>query len=177
MGKPEVLNHCVDIVISSTQAPSPSEGRKMYLDIQASPLASIKEDSTSLNPISPTSASQYFGDGVEEFGQWTLLLSTRCERDLRKYKRADAKRFAIIQKKFKCVKWAVCEVKELMLICARELSWGFFSDDNQKKLTGPRTEIPVFEAKMEGDTRLVYTVDCVVDEVGQVRIQHPLLLA
>ena len=58
----------------------------------------------------------------------------------------------------------------------RELSWGFFSDDNQKKLTGPRTEIPIFEAKMEGDTRLVYTVDCVVGETGQVRIQDPLLL-
>lgn len=58
-----------------------------------------------------------------------------------------------------------------MLICSRELSWGFFSDDNQKKLTGPRTEIPVFEAKMEGDTRLVYTVDCAVDETVQVRVQ------
>src|SRR5258706_4393196 len=112
MGKPEVLNHCVDIVISSTQAPSPSEGRKMYLDIQASPLASIKEDSTSLNPISPTSASQYFGDGVEEFGQWTLLFSTRCERDLRKYKLYDSKRFTIIQIKFMCVKCYECEVKD-----------------------------------------------------------------
>lgn len=68
----------------------------------------------------------------------------------------------------------MCEVKELMLICARELSWGFFSDDNQKKLTGPRTEIPIFEAKMEGDTRLVYTVDCVVDGTGRVRIREPL---
>lgn len=62
-------------------------------------------------------------------------------------------------------------VKVLALICSRELSLGFFSDDNQKKLTGPRTEIPIFEAKMEGDTRLVYTVDCVVDEIGQVRVQ------
>ena len=176
MGKPEVLNRCVDFVISSTQAFSPSEGNQTYLDIQASPLASVMEDSTSLNPISPTSASQYFGDGVEEFGQWKLLLSTRCERDLRKFKRADAKRFAIIQKKIKCVQWAVFELEELVLICARELSWGFFSDDNQKRLTGPRTEIPIFEAKMEGDTRLVYTVDCVVDEICQVRIQHPLLL-
>jgi hypothetical protein len=69
------------------------------------------------------------------------------------------------------------EVKEWMLICARELSWGFFSNDNQKKLTGPRTEIPVFEAKMEGDTRLVYTVDCVVDEAGQVRVQTPNFLS
>lgn len=118
MGKPEVLNHCVDLVNSSTQAASSSEGRKTYLDIQSSPLASIMEGSASLHPISPTSASQYFGDGIEEFGQWTLLLSTRCERDLRKFKRAGAKRFAIIQKKIKCVKWTVFEVKALMLLCA-----------------------------------------------------------
>ena len=116
MGKPEVLKHCIDIVMSSTQATSPSAGRKMYLDIPSSPLA--LEDSTSLHPISPTSASQYFGDGIEEFGHWTLLLSTRCERDLRKFKRAGAKRFAIVQKKIKCVIWAVVEFKELKLICA-----------------------------------------------------------
>jgi len=174
MGCPEVLNHCVDVVISSTQAAKPSEDRKMCLDIQTNLLVSKMEDSTSLHPINPTSPSQYFDDGVEGFGQWTLLISTRCVRDLRKYKRAGTKRFAIIQKKIKCVNLARFGVNELELICVRELSLGFFSDDNQKKLTGPRTEIPVFEAKMEGDTRLVYTVDCVVDETGQVSIQDPI---
>jgi hypothetical protein len=37
----------------------------------------------------------------------------------------------------------------------RELSNGHFSPDNQKKLTGPGTEIPIFEAKMTGDLRLI----------------------
>ena len=37
----------------------------------------------------------------------------------------------------------------------RELSQGHFSDDNQKKLTGTKTILPVYEAKMTGDTRLV----------------------
>jgi hypothetical protein len=30
-----------------------------------------------------------------------------------------------------------------------------FSADNQKRLTGPGTEVPIFEAKMTGDSRLV----------------------
>lgn len=38
---------------------------------------------------------------------------------------------------------------------SRELSHGHFSDDNHKKLTGTKTIIPVYEAKMTGDTRLV----------------------
>lgn len=65
----------------------------------------------------------------------------------------------------------------------RELSQGHFSDDNRKKLTGPKTTIPVYEAKMTGDTRLIvsqglwfsgrgtnvpqYRIDCIPDgEVG-----------
>ena len=50
-----------------------------------------------------------------------------------------------------------------------ELSHGFFSASNQKKLLGQDTDLPVFEAKMERDTRLVYTVDCVMDDSGEVR--------
>ena len=49
-----------------------------------------------------------------------------------------------------------------------ELSHGFFSASNQKKLLGQDTDLPVFEAKMERDTRLVYTVDCVMDNSGEV---------
>lgn len=62
----------------------------------------------------------------------------------------------------------------------RELSHGHFSYDNQKKLTGAKTIIPVYEAKMTGDTRLVvsrrrgisslgmltsrqYRIDCIPD--------------
>jgi len=49
-----------------------------------------------------------------------------------------------------------------------ELSQGFFSASNQKKLLGQDTDIPVFEAKMERDTRLVYTIDCTMDDSGEV---------
>jgi len=169
MGQPEVFSYCIGIITSSTQLATPSEDRETCLDTQTSPLVSVVEGSTFLHPINSTSPSQYFDDDVEGFGQWKILLSTRCAGDLRKFKRASAKRFDIIQKKIRWVKLTLFEAKLLMLICTRELSKGFFSDDNQKKLTGPKTEIPVFEAKMEGDTRLVYTVDCAVDETGQVR--------
>ncbi|KAF8955734.1 hypothetical protein BDZ97DRAFT_1926448 [Flammula alnicola] len=36
-----------------------------------------------------------------------------------------------------------------------ELSKGHFSDDNQKRLNGPNTEIPIYEAKMKRDSRLI----------------------
>jgi hypothetical protein len=54
------------------------------------------------------------------------------------------------------------------LMIPSELSFGFFSASNHKKLLGEDTDIPVFEAKMERDTRLVYTIDCVMDNSGKV---------
>lgn len=67
---------------------------------------------------------------------------------------------------------------------SRELSNGHFSSDNQKKLNGPATEIPIYEAKMTRDSRLVvseliatnnnhlrdcqYQIDCVPEYESQV---------
>lgn len=50
----------------------------------------------------------------------------------------------------------------------RELSIGFFSKSNQKRLIGNDNEVPIYEAKMTGDTRLVYTIDCVPEANGEV---------
>ncbi|KAI0809044.1 hypothetical protein BC629DRAFT_1437282 [Irpex lacteus] len=82
-------------------------------------------------------------DLVEGFGDWHILLSSRAQRDLRDARRRDAKRFIIYVKKM------------------RELSNGHFSDDNQKRLTTNDNGVPVFEAKMTGDSRLVYQIDCI----------------
>ncbi|TBU42438.1 hypothetical protein BD309DRAFT_866309 [Dichomitus squalens] len=82
-------------------------------------------------------------DSVQGFGEWRILISTRADRDLRQARRKNTKLFKIIVKKIK------------------ELSNGHFSDDNQKRLTGLDVEVPIYEAKMTGDTRLVYQVDCV----------------
>ncbi|KAJ3514932.1 hypothetical protein NLJ89_g2078 [Agrocybe chaxingu] len=80
---------------------------------------------------------------AEGFGEWRILISTRADRDLREARRKDAKFFKIIIKKIK------------------ELSNGHFSDDNQKRLNGPNTEIPIYEAKMTRDSRLIYQIDCI----------------
>lgn len=51
--------------------------------------------------IQPMKAALYFDD-VEGFGEWSILLSTRAQKDLRDYKRADGAMFRIIMKKIKC---------------------------------------------------------------------------
>ena len=51
-----------------------------------------------------------------------------------------------------CVRTAVARVDR----CDRQLSNGHFSDDNQKRLNGSSSSvIPIFEAKMQRDLRLV----------------------
>ena len=50
--------------------------------------------------IQPMKAALYFDD-VEGFGEWSILLSTRAQKDLRDYKRADRAMFRIIMKKIK----------------------------------------------------------------------------
>ena len=50
--------------------------------------------------IQPMKAALYFDD-VEGFGEWSILLSTRAQKDLRDYKRADGAMFRIIMKKMK----------------------------------------------------------------------------
>ncbi|KAI0716097.1 hypothetical protein C8T65DRAFT_606293 [Cerioporus squamosus] len=111
-----------------------------------SDLSIVGEDEPELQialpPVLPMKAALYF-DSADGFGEWRILISARADRDLRQARRRDAKTFAIFVKKIK------------------ELSKGHFSDDNQKRLTGLDVEIPIYEAKMTGDTRLVYQVDCV----------------
>lgn len=70
----------------------------------------------------------------------------------------------------------------MTLSACRHLSKGHFSDDNQKRLSKTSSKVPIYEAKMTGDTRLVvsnqayvqspaidlslclqYQVDCVAD--------------
>ncbi|KAI0369977.1 hypothetical protein BV20DRAFT_330785 [Pilatotrama ljubarskyi] len=76
-------------------------------------------------------------DGIEQYGEWPIYTSTRAQRDLRKARNEDGRKFKIILKKI------------------QELSRGHFSNDNHKMLTGPNLGIPVYEAKMSRDLRLV----------------------
>ncbi|KAI0327262.1 hypothetical protein GY45DRAFT_1428013 [Cubamyces sp. BRFM 1775] len=111
------------------------------------------DEQTSAYPlVQPMKAALYF-DSADGFGEWRILISTRADRDLRQARNKNPKLFKIIIKKIK------------------ELSRGHFSDDNQKRLTGLDVEIPIYEAKMTGDTRLVYQVDCVPEFESDVERQ------
>jgi hypothetical protein len=65
----------------------------------ADALSALTEDSTSSQHFGTPSSVKYFDDSVEGFGEWKILLSTRCEQHLRQFSRRDAKRFEIIKKK------------------------------------------------------------------------------
>ncbi|TFK22063.1 hypothetical protein FA15DRAFT_623047 [Coprinopsis marcescibilis] len=98
--------------------------------------------------VQPMRAALYF-ESAQGLGDWRILISTRADRDLRDWRRRDADMFKIIIKKIK------------------ELSQGMFSKDNQKRLNKDDVDFPIFEAKMTGDTRLVYQIDCVPEYDSQ----------
>ncbi|KAJ7805519.1 P-loop containing nucleoside triphosphate hydrolase protein, partial [Mycena olivaceomarginata] len=77
------------------------------------------------------------------FGDWDINIAPRAERNLREYSRRDRRTFILIVKKM------------------RELSNGDFSPENYIQLNGSNVEIPIYEAKVSEDLRLVYQVDCV----------------
>jgi hypothetical protein len=99
--------------------------------------------------------SALYFESAEGFGEWRILISTRADRDLRDARRRDKKFFTIIVKKIKWVGLHRQSRTFLRYSIIRELSNGHFSDDNQKWLSGPQTEIPIYEAKMTGDSRLI----------------------
>ncbi|KAI0757657.1 hypothetical protein C8Q80DRAFT_1092486 [Daedaleopsis nitida] len=105
---------------------------------------------------SPTSESQdftlYFASAAG-FGPWRLSISTRAGRDLRRARNEDAKRFDIILKKI------------------RDLSNGYFTKDNHKMLSGGKIDVPIYEAKMTRDSRLVYHIHCDLDFESKVERQ------
>jgi len=50
--------------------------------------------------IQPMGAALYF-DNIEEFGEWSIMLSTRAQKDLRDVKHADGAMFRIVMEKIK----------------------------------------------------------------------------
>ncbi|PCH33059.1 hypothetical protein WOLCODRAFT_14494 [Wolfiporia cocos MD-104 SS10] len=107
--------------------------------------------------VQPIKATLYF-NMAEDFGEWRIIVGSRAERDLRQARRKNPVLFDIIIKKMKQVD--------------AELSNGHFSADNHKPLTGPELDIPVYEAKMTGDTRLV-TAYLSFSLIGDVSLMKP----
>ncbi|KIJ60092.1 hypothetical protein HYDPIDRAFT_32519 [Hydnomerulius pinastri MD-312] len=102
--------------------------------------------------VQPMKAALYF-DNAEGFGEWRILISTDATKKLRELTKNDRKKCVIVAKKI------------------RQLSRGHFSEDNQKRLNGPDSGVPIFEAKMQRDLRLIYQVDVVPDHDGDVERQ------
>ncbi|KAI6021001.1 hypothetical protein BKA83DRAFT_14200 [Pisolithus microcarpus] len=117
--------------------------------IVVDPATAVVDTRSSAYPtVQPMKAALYF-DNADGFGEWKVLIGTNATKKLREFRRNDGKKFRIVVKKIK------------------ELSNGQFSDDNQKRLDGSRSGVPIFEAKMQRDLRLVYQVDCVPDHDGE----------
>jgi hypothetical protein len=100
--------------------------------------------------IIPSKAKQAF-DSPEGFGDWHVLMGGDAIKCLRDFRKQDQNIYSIVVKKIK------------------ELSNGFFSADNHKRLVGGDKRVHIYEAKMTGDLRLVYRIDLQNDEALKVR--------
>ncbi|CAE7089127.1 unnamed protein product [Rhizoctonia solani] len=99
--------------------------------------------------IRPLAAAKYFDEGTG-LGAWNIIVSGRAVKDLRQMQKGDSHVFGMVYKKI------------------MELSQGFFSDDNQKRLLGLDTQVPIYEAKVSRDLRIVYQIDLDTDVDAKV---------
>ncbi|KAL4069231.1 hypothetical protein J3A83DRAFT_4536273 [Scleroderma citrinum] len=90
---------------------------------------------------------------VDGFGEWQVVLSSRATKCLRELRRRDGKAIKCVLKKI------------------RQLSRGEFSGNNYKMLNGPSHGVPIYEAEIFSNLRLVYQIDCIPDDGGQVERQ------
>ncbi|PBK79871.1 hypothetical protein ARMGADRAFT_1021286 [Armillaria gallica] len=95
--------------------------------------------------VQPMKSALYF-DTADGFGDWTVVISTNADKFLRRAHKKNLSAFNAIVEKIK------------------ELSCGHFTDDNQKRLCGSATEVPVFSAKISRSLRLVYQIDIIPDD-------------
>ena len=85
-------------ILTDAQAKTATESNHQA-DNTAPAADSQTEDLTTGWTFGTPNSLKYFEDSVEGFGEWKILLSTRCEQCLRQYWRREAKRFEIVKKK------------------------------------------------------------------------------
>ncbi|KAF8686413.1 UvrD-like helicase C-terminal domain [Rhizoctonia solani] len=105
--------------------------------------------------IRPLAAAKYFDEG-SALGAWSIIISGRAVNDLRQMRKGDSHVFGMVEKKI------------------TELSQGFFSESNQKRLVGLDTEVPIYEAKVSRDIRIVYQIDLDTDVDAKIDKQSQL---
>ncbi|CAE6529326.1 unnamed protein product [Rhizoctonia solani] len=109
----------------------------------------VNEENIPQENIRTLASTTYFDDWAGR-GAWPVVIANGAVSDLRRIRKGDAHVFKMISKKIK------------------ELSQGFFSDDNQKRLVGLGTEVPIYEAKVSRDLRIVYQIDLDTDVKAKV---------
>ncbi|KAJ7671910.1 hypothetical protein B0H17DRAFT_1141332 [Mycena rosella] len=109
------------------------------------PQPSVDFPTVPYSSLQPIKFSTLYRRRATGFGDWDITIAQRAERDLREYNRRDRKTFIAIVKKM------------------RDLSNGDFSGDNYNQINDGNVELPVpiYEAKVTEELRLVYQVDCV----------------
>ncbi|KAL7417496.1 hypothetical protein BDY24DRAFT_411475 [Mrakia frigida] len=99
--------------------------------------------------IQPVRAAEYFQDVVGTLGPWMILVSSKAISFIRQV--GDSKITAIVKKKI------------------GELSRGELYGDNAKSLTDhPRGGVPIYEAKLSRDLRIVWSIDIYTDQANGV---------
>ncbi|KAF9014907.1 hypothetical protein BDQ17DRAFT_1418043 [Cyathus striatus] len=148
--RPDIASNIREMIVTSQVPPAAEIGQPAHTTDDFTETVMMKVPSAF--PALTSFRALYF-DSATGFGEWRILISTRADRDLREARRRDAKFFKVIIKKIK------------------ELSNGHFSDDNQKRLNGTDMDIPIYEAKMTRDSRLIYQVDCIPEFDSEVERQ------
>ncbi|KAI6128067.1 hypothetical protein EDD16DRAFT_170251 [Pisolithus croceorrhizus] len=100
-------------------------------------------------PLEPNLATS----DIDQFGEWTILMASSATKELFQLRRRDAK-------------MATCVLKKI-----RQLSKGEFIGNNYRVLRGPSHGIPIYQAQVLSNLRLVYQIDCALDDDGQVEHQ------
>ncbi|KAI5988945.1 hypothetical protein F5J12DRAFT_915891 [Pisolithus orientalis] len=96
-----------------------------------------------------------------------ILMASSATKDLFQLRQRNAKIAECVLKKIRQV--SLCSSENAMpqfRIC-RQLSRGQFSGNNYKALHGPSHGIPIYQAEVLSNLRLVYQIDCALNDDGQ----------
>ncbi|KAI6096326.1 hypothetical protein EDD16DRAFT_1720000 [Pisolithus croceorrhizus] len=108
---------------------------------------------------------------IDLFGEWTILMASSATKDLFQLRRHDAKMAECVLKKIRQVSPHFIGEGVSHLYIFRQLSRGQFSGNNHKMLHGPSHGIPIYQAEITSNLRLVYQIDCTLDDDGQAERQ------
>ncbi|KIM51667.1 hypothetical protein SCLCIDRAFT_33255 [Scleroderma citrinum Foug A] len=148
LSEPRFRSHCETAYFSGTrlQDGDTEPERKAFMNAKdpSTPLVYLQDR--------PLQTAFHIQD-VDSFGEWEIVISSGATKYLRELRRRDGKKTQCVLRKI------------------RQLSRGEFSGNNYKRLHGLSHGVPIYEADILSDLRLVYQIDCIPDDGGQVERQ------